>query len=148
MSTIVKHKFDAAQREIEQYNEDVERHNERIDDLDVFLSHNLGPETMAASFETILSERLAKISDTLSAKQKEYAQDDNRLHNFDVAARIGDTTPEKALKGMLLKHLVSVFDMIDDPEAVTVAMIDEKIGDTVNYLVLLEYMLLRRTENS
>jgi len=101
------------------------------------------------TFDKVLERRLTKIKETLSRKGEEYAKDFNRLHNFDTAARVAGITPEKALEGMWLKHLVSVFDMIDEPENVNdPLLIDEKIGDTINYLVLLEFMLLRRISMS
>ena len=93
-------------------------------------------------FDEIVERRTQKIVETLTTKTKEYAADDDRFHNFNVAARIAGTTPEKALKGMMLKHIVSVFDMIEwsytDEGRINEAIIDEKIGDTINYLVLLE----------
>ena len=51
---------------------------------------------------------------------------------------------EKALIGMLAKHLVSVLDMVDSfgkEDLPTTSFIDEKIGDSINYLILLEAML-------
>ena len=63
-------------------------------------------------FNTLLAKRLDSIEATLSKKSKEYATDDDRLHNFKRAAQVGECTPAQALKGMWLKHLVSVFDKI------------------------------------
>ncbi len=95
------------------------------------------------TFDEVLNLRLQEIKSVLGSKQKEYSRNNNRLHNFDVAARVGNTTPELALKGMWMKHIVSVFDIIDSPEDVAKHTIDEKIGDLINYAILLEYMLLR-----
>ena len=96
-------------------------------------------------FDEIVERRTRKIIETLTTKAKEYAADDDRFHNFNVAARITGTTPEESLKGMMLKHIVSVFDMIEwsyiDEGRLNEAIIDEKIGDTINYLVLLEGMM-------
>jgi len=105
-------------------------------------------------FDEIVERRTRKIAETLTTKAKEYAADDDRFHNFNLAARIAGTTPEKALKGMMLKHIVSVFDLIEwsyvDDGRLNEAIIDEKIGDTINYLILLEGMmkhqLSRKTE--
>lgn len=102
------------------------------------------------TFDSIIDNRITKIRETLSAKAKEYATDDNRFHNFEVAGRMVGITPEKALQGMMMKHIVAVFDLIDltsiDDKKITVEMIDEKIGDTINYLILLEGMLKQRSE--
>jgi hypothetical protein len=85
----------------------------------------------------------------LASKGKEYGIGD-RLHNFKVAGRIGGVSPEMALKGMLLKHIVSVFDIIDmcekDDIEFNQALVDEKIGDSVNYMVLLEALFSERLQ--
>ena len=97
---------------------------------------------------SILRRRFEQSRITLQLKAKEYASADDHLHNFDVAARILDVTPEQALQGMLTKHIVPVRDLIDwagkEPERISQGLIDEKIGDTINYLILLEALLLRR----
>jgi len=102
-------------------------------------------------FDEIVNSRVLKIKQTLGSKAKEYASKTDRFHNFNIAGRIANTTPEKALYGMMLKHEVSVFDLIEmadtEPEKLTVALIDEKIGDNINYLILLEGLLKKRVEN-
>lgn len=55
-----------------------------------------------------------------------------------------DTTPEKALLGMWIKHVISIADCInddDDRQDVKISMWDEKIGDAINYLILLEALI-------
>jgi hypothetical protein len=90
-------------------------------------------------FDKVVSNRLDAIKSTLISKAKEYAKgDEDRLHNFNRGAQITGQSREKVLQGFMLKHLVSVFDMIDDPSKATEYMINEKVGDAINYLVLLE----------
>ena len=96
------------------------------------------------NFNNIVLSRIGKIEDVLADKAKEYAKNTNRFWNFDVAARIANSTPEKALWGMAMKHLVSVIDIVNSPADATEELIDEKIGDMINYLILLEGLLLRR----
>lgn len=96
---------------------------------------------VTALFERVVQGRIGKIRATLAGKAREYAGGGDRLHNFKVAARIMGTTPAKALRGMFMKHLVSVFDIIDGGQANTSAMVDEKLGDCINYLILLEAVL-------
>jgi len=100
----------------------------------------------------LLDSRFEKTRTTLGSKAEEYASENNRLHNFDVAARILDVTPEQALQGMMLKHIVSILDLVEwagaEPERITSQLVDEKIGDTINYLILLEALLLRRMEEA
>ena len=103
---------------------------------------------MPNNFEAVVNGRLEKIKRVLIEKAKEYATEGNRFHNFDVAARLRNTTREKALEGMWLKHLVSVLDLISwcdgQEERITLPLINEKIGDCINYLILLEGMLIER----
>lgn len=105
----------------------------------------------AATFNALVESRLEKVKSILLKKAEEYATDDDRFHNFKVAARAGveETSPEDALWGMALKHHVSVMDMIRDSKsgkASSASMINEKIGDLINYLILLEGLLIERSE--
>ena len=95
-------------------------------------------------FNDIVENRCSQIKAVLQKKAGEYARESNRFHNFDKAAVRLQTTPEKALRGMMEKHAVSVDDMIENPENVTIEIINEKIGDNINYLILLEGLLIRR----
>lgn len=89
-------------------------------------------------FDELLNTRLAKIKDVLQSKGIGYAFNDDRLHNFKVAARLtGQTSPE-ALWGMAMKHLVSVEDLIKGRLENQRGNVDEKLGDMINYLILLE----------
>ena len=93
-------------------------------------------------FNTVCAKRLEKIKTILMSKAKEYAQGTNRYQNFDTAARVMGTTREQALLGMMMKHFVSILDIIEKPCNFSDGIIDEKIGDMINYLILLEGMLL------
>ena len=93
-----------------------------------------------ADFEGILNYRLKRISEILNSKAKEYAIED-RLYNFKRAAEMQRTTPAKALIGMFMKHMVSVMDLAEGSIPDTSDMINEKIGDAINYLILLEALL-------
>jgi len=95
----------------------------------------------AKEFEQILKARTQKMVLTLGRKAGEYATADDRLHTFKEAARLGGLTPAEALMGMWLKHVVSVCDMVREQSAgkpITQDRVDDKIGDAINYLVLLE----------
>lgn len=95
------------------------------------------------TYNETLSTRLALIQETMSQKNAEYSQTDLPYHNFDAAAQMNDTTPEQALWGMLIKHIVSVRDMVHTGQ-ITPYMVREKIGDCINYLILLEGLMKRR----
>ena len=89
-------------------------------------------------FDILLAERFAKSKCVLTAKSAEYAKDNDKLHNFKLAAHVGRVTVPQAWFGMWLKHLISLIDMIESGEQPTAHWVDEKIGDLVNYLYLLE----------
>lgn len=97
----------------------------------------------AEQFENIINNRIETCKSVLCSKAEEYATDD-RLHNFKVAGKLQKCTAVKALGGMMAKHTVSVYDLIDDYEqgkAISKEMWAEKIGDSINYLLLLTALL-------
>jgi hypothetical protein len=97
-------------------------------------------------FDEILNFRIESIKSILTSKAKEYAHGD-RLYNFKRAAEIERATPAKSLFGMLTKHLVSVIDMVEGNLETPPAMVNEKIGDLINYLILLEAVFKEKTIN-
>lgn len=103
-------------------------------------------------FEKIIEHRLKVCTDTLIVKAKEYVKNEDRLHNFRVAANTGGNSiksKEAALWGMANKHLVSVIDIVDDCNKdlnyiPSTYLIEEKITDMINYVLLLECCLQDR----
>ena len=90
-------------------------------------------------FEEVVESRWHRCINVLGSKAAEYATDD-RLHNFKVAAELSGESPIKALGGMMKKHTVSVYDLIEAAnrgEDISLELWDEKIGDHINYLLLL-----------
>ena len=85
------------------------------------------------------NEILGYCCELLLSKGVEYNADtDDRLAAFKQAAALERSTPQRALFGMLAKHLVSIQNMTDHrlmDHSQTAWM--EKIGDAINYLVLL-----------
>ena len=104
-----------------------------------------GRNMNALEFNKVLEERCKKMQDTLNKKSAEYSTNENKLHNFNRAAETLGSCPEKALIGMAIKHWVSILDIVDkidkNLDYPDKFMIDEKIGDMINYLVLLEAMI-------
>jgi hypothetical protein len=98
-------------------------------------------------FNKILERRISKIREVLEKKAEEYGPVD-RLHNFKRSAAMLNCTPERALVGMKVKHDVSVLDIVDqierDGTVPTLEMLDEKIGDLINYAILLEVAVHER----
>ena len=90
-------------------------------------------------FNKIIHEQIERCEATLCKKADEYATDD-MLHNFKVAAGLQDCLPTTALAGMMAKHTVSVYDMIrglEEGTAYPIELWNEKITDSINYLLLL-----------
>jgi hypothetical protein len=101
-------------------------------------------------FDDLVEARCDKITSTLIAKGKEYRRNNDPLHNFRVAAKVSNTTEEKALWGFATKHYVSFLDMLNDMEQGKLpaeAYVDEKIGDLINYLILCEASIKEKIKN-
>lgn len=100
-------------------------------------------------FEQILERRKDLMTQTLSSKAKEYASDADRLQNFlDAQALLYPEITEgdhgarsRVALAFMAKHVVSVFQMVRSGKGFTREQWDEKIGDMVNYSVLLEATL-------
>ena len=95
-------------------------------------------------FSRLLEERVGKIHAVLKNKAVEYAPGDDRLHNFKRAAKITGETPAQVCVGFMVKHLVSVLDIVDGlskRNSIRMEIVDEKIGDAINYLILLEALI-------
>ena len=96
-------------------------------------------------FNKIVEDQLDRIKNVLVKKAVEYNLDDDRLSVFKHGAGISEETPEQVLYGFMLKHIISVTDMINSKDAYTEELWNEKITDICNYLILLQG-LLRDTE--
>lgn len=94
----------------------------------------------ADDFEALTNRKLEQCRSVLCSKAKEYATED-RLHNFKTAAALQGVSPRQALAGMMAKHTVSVYDMCMSDEDYSGAMWDEKITDSINYLLLLNALV-------
>jgi hypothetical protein len=74
-------------------------------------------------------------------KDVEYSRNNDKFYNFKRTGQIRNISTITALDGMFNKHLVSVIDMIDDAKAGILPsqkLINDKITDTINYLLLFE----------
>jgi len=103
-----------------------------------------------SEFEKVVDETLQQIRETLIAKGKEYRRNNNPFHNFEVGARKKNITREKVLDGMLLKHEISIEDITNDLDSgklPTEAVVNEKFGDVLIYLILKKAMFLQRILN-
>lgn len=91
-----------------------------------------------------LVERRAKLTwKVLVKKGKEYATTDRAMDSFHEQADMSmHSEPTSVAWELMVKHLYSVRRMISEYEETgqlpTDYMLDEKIGDAINYLILIE----------
>lgn len=91
-------------------------------------------------FNSIFRDTIEKAFNLLNGKAAEYAESGDRLHNFKRAAELQGCTPIGALAGMMVKHTVSVYDLVrrhEEGARIPAELWDEKIIDSINYLILL-----------
>lgn len=97
--------------------------------------------------DKLFAERMELIHSSLSIKAKEYVRNDDRMHNFNVAAELEGKTREEVLHGFRLKQEVSRRDLLKDIEEgnmPTEAHVREKYGDIINYFILEEMSVLHK----
>jgi hypothetical protein len=102
-------------------------------------------------FDQVVEECVKAINMVLKSKSKEYSNDTDKLHNFNEAAKLLDCTNVYALVGMMNKHIVSVYDMVKKYETLkqlpTKEFLNEKIGDSINYLILLKACFIDKLDS-
>ena len=102
------------------------------------------------TFEEIITKQIDICKSVLIDKAKQYADDSDRLHNFKIASVIEGCTPIQALAGMMAKHTVSVYDLCRQHDiglAIPPELWEEKITDSINYLLLLKAVLAEPEDN-
>ena len=95
------------------------------------------------TYKDYIAEMIEHSQSVLLAKYDEYATEDH-FHNFNVASVLQGQTPEQALIGMMDKHVVSVHDLVNKQatgEEISFDTWREKIGDNINYLLILWAMV-------
>jgi len=97
----------------------------------------------------LIDKQLSRSREVLIKKAQEYATDGDRLYNFKAASgilgaiyNVIDYKSDEfdAIIGMQIKHFVSMLDLIQNAKqgsANSEAVIDEKLGDFINYSILL-----------
>lgn len=98
-------------------------------------------------FNNVIASQIERCKSMLAAKGGEYAPkagkntNADRLEQFKKAAVMVNLTPKAALMGMLSKHLISISDMCICDEKYPKEQWDEKITDSINYLLLLRALV-------
>jgi len=98
-------------------------------------------------FLKMFDDMVERCRNLLCTKDQEYKRDDDKLWNFKRASKFERCSPEKALRGMMTKHVVNIYDYVDDLEKGvehTIEQWDEKIMDNINYLILHRALLVER----
>ncbi len=103
--------------------------------------------------EQVVERRIQLIKSVLQQKGQEYAAGDRDVfHNFKNSSPLMfGMSPEKVAWGFMTKHMRSVMDIIEDLDcgdcymgSPKVEVVEEKFGDFINYLILIEGMLKER----
>ena len=95
----------------------------------------------------MVKNTLSECESVLIKKGNEYHRNDNPLHNFEYGSLIVGKTREEVIQGFALKHLISVLDIVNDiskDKNPSKEITDEKIGDLINYLLLLKFSIYKR----
>lgn len=90
-----------------------------------------------------------QIKAVLQVKNNEYNLCNDRLDYFKRYATIDKTTPQIAVKNCMMKHIISLLDMLKETEnnkKFTKKMWLEKMIDLTNYLIIL-YCINEETNN-
>lgn len=98
-------------------------------------------------FAKIAEDTLSQITKTISVKAKEYSTGD-AFSNFKAAA--GGLSfhdkPEMVAWEFATKHFQSIKDIISGKVPSNQAVIDEKFGDAIVYLLLMKGMITEKNE--
>lgn len=92
----------------------------------------------ADEFKFVIGNMIDRAKAVLLEKNEGYNTNEDKLEGFKKSAALQKTTLRKALGGMMVKHTVSIYDLIESPEHTPMAVWDEKITDHINYLLLLK----------
>lgn len=96
------------------------------------------------TFERLCDEQIERCKELLIDKNKEYATETDVLHNFRVAAEMQGISVKQALAGMMAKHTVSIYDLCRNGGSIITW--EEKLTDSINYLLLLNAMVRERED--
>ncbi len=94
--------------------------------------------------EKILDVRIEKMLSLLESKGKEYGEELDRFSNFKEIGHIVNKPPEEIAFILMMKHFTFIQDFClrrISKTKWTKGLIDEKMGDLINYLILIEGIL-------
>jgi len=100
----------------------------------------------ATQFNEITQKQIDRCLRVLEEKSLEYALDSDRLRHFKDTAAECEISTKQALWGMLSKHLTSLNSMCRTNSG-TIDRWDEKITDSINYMLLLRALVEEEINN-
>lgn len=92
-------------------------------------------------FERVAQNLLKKCYAIMFKRAMTYSTENDRLANFRHAAGLTGRNMQQVLAGFMLKHTVSLYDMIETGYEYSLEHWEEKIIDHINYLILLRAIL-------
>ena len=92
-------------------------------------------------FERVTQHLLKKANAIMFKRAMTYSKETDRLANFRHAAGLTGRNMQQVLAGFMLKHTVSLYDMIETGGEYPLEQWEEKIIDHINYLILLRAVL-------
>jgi hypothetical protein len=98
-------------------------------------------------FKDLLEKRFEKTRETYSRKMNEYATDLDVFQSFKKGVGFSfHDTPEGVAWEYACKHFESIKNIISKcpDEVPTDELLDEKIGDAINYLIIIEGLIKER----
>lgn len=102
-------------------------------------------------YNEIINDQIDKCKSMICSKRAEYATDQTPTDNFNRAAMLLKQKPTTGLAGVMAKHTISIYDMLYDHERgaeFSKEKWDEKITDSINYLLLLQVLLEEERRNA
>ena len=102
------------------------------------------------SFNKIVEDRIALVRSTLTSKGEEYTSNEDVFEAFNTMASglSFHSDSKQVLWELLVKHLYSIRKMITTNNMPSKELVKEKIGDAVNYLILLEGIFNEDIDNT
>lgn len=93
-------------------------------------------------FEHIIESQVQTCMSMLVSKNDAYSNfNEDKLRAFKMSAHLENKSLRQALGGMMAKHTISIYDMINDENEFSMEVWTEKITDHINYLLLLKAVL-------
>lgn len=102
------------------------------------------------NWNKLLDDIQNRIKELSGSKGTEYTRGIDRFYNFKRASEFRHFTPERCLEAMMSKHVISIYDQLDDLDKGIdhpLELWEQKIFDNILYLCLLYGLLKERYEN-